>query len=256
MKTIISHFYNEEYLLPWWLNHHKQMFDHGIIIDYQSTDRSREIIKSICPNWTILDSRNKEFEAAEVDKEVEDLEKDIKGWRMVLNITEFLIGDISILDNKEEEDLYVESMTMIDHPSQEFVEPDPNKSLLSQRTYGFYPQWHSHNREETKWIYRHLRKLTKVSRPYKYMGRHYLYAEEKWTEDFLIACYYYSPYTNAGVKRKLQIQDKMCAFDKKEGRGIQHLMDETELNFRLKTGQKFIKDLYPVYEEKVKKYLY
>lgn len=47
--TVISHFYNEEYLLPWWLNHHKNIFDNGILINYGSTDKSVEIIKSICP---------------------------------------------------------------------------------------------------------------------------------------------------------------------------------------------------------------
>ncbi|MBJ3789276.1 glycosyltransferase family 2 protein, partial [Bacillus sp. OA1] len=44
-KTIISHFYNEEYLLPWWLMHHTKIFDHGILINRGSTDRSVEICK-------------------------------------------------------------------------------------------------------------------------------------------------------------------------------------------------------------------
>jgi hypothetical protein len=48
MKTVISHFYNEEYMLPWWLKHHRQYFDHGILIDYGSTDKSLDIIKKIC----------------------------------------------------------------------------------------------------------------------------------------------------------------------------------------------------------------
>ena len=73
MNTIISHFYNEEYLLPWWLNHHKDMFDHGIMIDYDSTDNSVEIIKSICPKWTIVKSRNRFFQAKDIDSEVEDI---------------------------------------------------------------------------------------------------------------------------------------------------------------------------------------
>ena len=45
MKSIISHFYNEEYLLPWWLNHHKKYFDYGLMIDYNSPDISVEVIK-------------------------------------------------------------------------------------------------------------------------------------------------------------------------------------------------------------------
>ena len=44
--TVISHFYNEEYLLPWWLAHHTKLFDHGILINKGSTDRSVEICKN------------------------------------------------------------------------------------------------------------------------------------------------------------------------------------------------------------------
>ena len=73
-KTIISHFYNEEYLLPFWLKHHSKMFDHGILIDYNSTDRSVDIIREICPTWEIIDSRNELFDAVLIDKEVEDIE--------------------------------------------------------------------------------------------------------------------------------------------------------------------------------------
>ena len=53
-KTVVTHFFNEEYLLPWWLEHHKKYFDHGVMIDYNSTDSSVEIIKKICPTWTIV----------------------------------------------------------------------------------------------------------------------------------------------------------------------------------------------------------
>ncbi len=39
--TLVSHIFNEEYLIPFWLNHHKTMFDQIIIIDYNSTDKSK-----------------------------------------------------------------------------------------------------------------------------------------------------------------------------------------------------------------------
>ena len=61
MKTVISHFYNEEYLLPFWLKHHKKYFDHGILINYHSTDKSVEIIKEICPDWEIINTEYEEF---------------------------------------------------------------------------------------------------------------------------------------------------------------------------------------------------
>lgn len=34
--TVLMHIYNEEYLLPFWLNHHKNIFDHGVIVNYDS----------------------------------------------------------------------------------------------------------------------------------------------------------------------------------------------------------------------------
>ena len=59
-RTVISHFYNEEYLLPWWLMHHTKIFDHGILINRGSTDRSVEICKLFAPTgkYEIQDSLN------------------------------------------------------------------------------------------------------------------------------------------------------------------------------------------------------
>ncbi|MEW9106591.1 glycosyltransferase family 2 protein, partial [Paenibacillus sp.] len=51
MRILISHFYNEEYLLPWWLKHHAPLFDHGILINRGSTDRSVDICKQLVPHW-------------------------------------------------------------------------------------------------------------------------------------------------------------------------------------------------------------
>lgn len=56
--TLISHIFNEEYLLPFWLEHHSKIFDNGIIIDYYSTDRSIEIINKFCPTWTVIKTKN------------------------------------------------------------------------------------------------------------------------------------------------------------------------------------------------------
>ena len=92
-KTLLCHFYNEEYMLPWFLNHHKQIFDHGVMIDYHSTDRSVEIIRELCPTWDIVTSRNPNFQADTIDTEVNDIEAGIDGWKICLNVTEQLIGN-------------------------------------------------------------------------------------------------------------------------------------------------------------------
>ena len=92
-STVICHIFNEAYLLPFWLDHHKTVFDHGVIIDYRSTDGSLDIVRSICPNWTIVTSRNPCFDAAATDQEVMDIENGLSGIKMALNVTEFLVLD-------------------------------------------------------------------------------------------------------------------------------------------------------------------
>ena len=246
MNTVLCHFYNEEYLLPWWLNHHKKMFDHGIMIDYHSTDNSREIIKKICPSWDILTSRNLDFEAVKVDEEVFDIEKNLDGWRICLNITEFLLGDISKLKQKNDEDIFIDSMTMVDKPDEEFVEPDPKLCLLTQRTFGIYPT----NIQENIYAYRALRRMSKIAKPYT-VGRHYYNC--KIDADFLIACYYYSPYTENLIKRKIQIGDRIPECDKLRNFGWQHLnLDKQILYTRMKDTQSKSRDLISKIQEKLK----
>jgi hypothetical protein len=89
--TVICHFRNEEFLLPYWLRHHARLFDHGILLDYGSTDRSRDIIGELAPSWEVLPSRNAQFRSLSIDAEVMDIERGIAGWKMCLNVTEFLL---------------------------------------------------------------------------------------------------------------------------------------------------------------------
>ncbi len=97
--TVISHIYNEEYLLPFWLDHHSKFFKNGIIIDYMSTDNSLDIIRKKCPHWKIIKTKNiidnkPNFEAEKIDSEVQEIEKTINGYKICLNTTEFLFFDI------------------------------------------------------------------------------------------------------------------------------------------------------------------
>jgi len=54
--TLISHFYNEEFLLPYWLSYHSKIFDHGILVNYRSTDDSVQMIRELTPDWEIRES--------------------------------------------------------------------------------------------------------------------------------------------------------------------------------------------------------
>ena len=89
--TVICHFRNEEVFLRYWLRHHVRLFDHGILIDYASTDASHEVIREYAPHWEVRLSRNAQFYSVAIDREVMDIEREISGWKMCLNVTEFLI---------------------------------------------------------------------------------------------------------------------------------------------------------------------
>ena len=103
---MFSHFYNEELLLPFWIRHHAHMFDRVILFDYSSSDRSLEIIKNEAPtSWEVRRSRNSNFDAAKVDEEIMDAEREFPGsFRITLTTTEFLVHkDLRGYLRKEEE---------------------------------------------------------------------------------------------------------------------------------------------------------
>jgi len=89
-KTIFTHFWNEELLLPYWLKHHREMFDHGVLIDYHSTDKSREIIAELAPEWEVFTTKHEHFHPITIDAEVMEYEEQYDGWKLALCITEFL----------------------------------------------------------------------------------------------------------------------------------------------------------------------
>jgi hypothetical protein len=219
-KTVLCHIYNEEYMLPWFLNHHKQIFDHGIIIDYHSTDRSREIVKEICPTWDIVTSRNPDFRADTIDYEVMDLEKNIDGWRICLNVTEFLVGDYSILDNTNNRQFLLPSLFFVDCDRERSVTAD--LPLYKQKTDGLHYNKHFGERR--------ARSIHRAKVQYPIPGRHY----ETYTTDELVIFYYgWCPFNTQLLQRKLQIQTQIPLYDRQRNWGFHHITNAETLTYRL-----------------------
>lgn len=210
MRTVICHFFNEEFLLPWWLNHHKKIFDHGIMIDYASTDRSAEIIKEICPTWEIHQSRNKFFDSAEIDREVEDYEATCTGWRMALNVTEFLYGNVQQLDRiKRKRQVFVGNFV--------FVAPESNplftheRPLHEQVTVGYFENDRL-SIERLLYGARASRSLHNFAISYPPQGgRHFI--ETPTFKDLAIFYFGYAALSKAFIERKVQIKGKMSAVE-------------------------------------------
>jgi hypothetical protein len=220
MKTIISHFFNEEYLLPFWLEHHASLFDHGIMIDYHSTDRSVEIIRQMCPSWTILTTKNETFDAILVDEEVNEVEKTITGFKLCLNTTEFFIP-------------------LYKGPLQDVLYRIPIASMISTRT---HPTTLKEFLDVDLEI-RHDRGCrTLHCKPFlRYKpGRHHIEDGQGtvvMTNFIILWCDLY-PYNEAFIKRKLQIQQNMSERDKQWGHGIQHLIDAEGLEKRFRENKR------------------
>lgn len=91
---MVTHFYNEEFLLPYFIRHHAGIFDEVVLIDSGSTDRSRQIIAYQAPStWRVVGSKSPDiFDAPAIDAEVVEQEKTLStSWRVALTITEFVV---------------------------------------------------------------------------------------------------------------------------------------------------------------------
>ena len=223
--TLISHFYNEEMLLPYWVKHHQKIFDHAILINHRSTDRSFDIIKEMAPEWDVIDSSLKEFDALLTDFEVEKVEEKIRGWKVCLNTTEFLVGSLKEVISKYSslgiKSIYPRAMVMVDN--EPGTQLDPKLSLLNQKPFGI-PDNILYN-----FLIRGMRldQLTKgICKPsWRHVGRSrlihcnriggYTVGRHGWIHqavpiDELTICWFgFSPWNEDNIHRKLEIQKKL-----------------------------------------------
>lgn len=261
MKVVLTHVYNESYLLKWWIPHHQKRFDHGIIIDYNSNDGTRELVKELAPNWEIINSRYDMFAAVNNTNEMTEHEKLVQekypgAWMISLTATEFFIGDTSKLTHQTQpQDLYVPCDVMVSTVEEMFVEPDPNISLVYQRTHGIPLEFNETTRYN--WAASKFdracadaglnnvmsQRLMRALHNFKYdylsrlgPGRH---AWKQPVHDFRIFWYGFNPITENYIKRKLAVQTKIPNSDVQVGFGVGSLVDRNGYMQRLKFHQDF-----------------
>lgn len=241
MKLIISHFYNEEYLLPYWLRHHLELFDHGILIDYHSTDRSVEICRSLAPHWEVVTSQNKTFSAILCDFEVmKHEERYPNDWKLVLNTTEFLVGDEIDATMKHCEHFKfwgarIPYFLMVD-TRQSIAESDTlvaDQPLVEQLTTGINPRTlpiEALIQENSIWD--RFRPGIRDRYFHRYVigaytpGRHgtgVAHIVPLEPQQLHIRWLAFSPWSEPFLRRKLQINAQVDAYDREVGNGIQHL---------------------------------
>jgi len=228
----IIHIYNEEYLLPFWLNHHKDIFDKIVIIDYQSTDNSIEICKSIIPDCIIVNSRNKEFKAQDVDSEVMDIENTFDNcFKICLNITEFLItygkkkNECRILFEKYKNINITFKLNNYVPLTLKEIDPKNNNELFQIMC---HDDVKFANDIKTKKGIRNYRYFHNYKNGNYDLGRHnsFNYIDGNESSDFDIISLYLYPMNNKFMARKMQIKTRIPEYDIINGFGFQHFWSE------------------------------
>jgi hypothetical protein len=220
--TVISHIFNEQYLLPFWLQYHSKIFDHGIIIDYYSTDNSIKIIQKYCPTWTIIKTRNLTpdgqplFDAQLVDNEVIDIEKTVSGFKIALNTTEWFL----FLGSKDE---LLKTLITKHHYHLACY------SVVSNKL-NFFPENIVHfltSINRVKLTNRGSRILHNELWLDYQIGRHCRNGQDNnvFSNNMLILWTGFYPHNTQILNRKLQIQQNIPLSDKMAGLGFQHIVD-------------------------------
>lgn len=240
-RIVISHFFNEAYLLPWWLAHHREMFDHGVLIDWHSTDGSADICRQLVPGWEVVSSQHERFAAILCDFEVMQHEARFPGaWKIALNTTEFLVApNLGAMEKAVEH----HNLTAIRFPGAIMIDaapetpPDPDLPLTAQKQCGVWEDAFDFKAHAIPGLTFPTR--SRIHHRYTvgaYMpGRHgsHLPGQIASKRDLgAIWWYGFSPWTQAFKDRKLQIATRRDDFDKRHGFGAQHDGSALELEAR------------------------
>lgn len=231
MRTVITHFHNEEFLLPYWLRHHVEMFDHGILINHHSTDDSADIARDLAPHWSLVQSETEDFDAIDCDFEVMLHERTVPGWKIALTTTEFLCcPKLShaerLAENKSARALCFNAAIMVEPPSLKLPPVVDSAPLVAQRHHGYLERDHPtllgkipyHNRLYHSFPHgsyhpgRHL-----SNRPAAHMDRL-----------GMLLWFGFSPWEERFLARKRQIALRVPDADRVVGRGRQHLYSDDE----------------------------
>lgn len=224
--TLISHFYNEEYLLPQWLRHHVPLFDHGILINRGSTDRSAAICRELAPHWEVREAGCLEFDAEEADQEVMVIERECTGWKFVLNTTEFLHvrsteSFFAALHAYGRRAYGIHTLLLMDPEHARYPEYQPGRPLAAQRHHGCFQESvfafrYIHNHEDGRyWTGRHA-----TAHASDFFPR----------QGAVILKLYLTPWNEPFKRRKLQIRPTLSQKSRARNLGYQHVASAEELD--------------------------
>ena len=230
-------------LLPYWLEHHKRLFDHGVITLYSCQDKSEEIIRAMCPKWDIVKPvHGQHYSCAGADKEVMTQESKHKEWKIALNITEFaatqdLAKVVASVPRGTQCILPWDAAVMVDTPETKDDDLDPSIPLLLQKHHGVF------SKRYILWKCRHNRQLHCGVQGNYDVGRHNSRVKPQAKSPLLyVSWFVWSPYKDIR-RRKLAVKSQLPEFDVKWKRGWQHMVDGKQQDARFRRVSRIAYDL-------------
>jgi hypothetical protein len=263
MKIVVLSTDTEHYLLQWWLPHHASKFDFGVILDFNyeegTADNTYELYTKHVPHWRYLKIKQQKVSTFLWDVVVERVERDLlkefpKAWITTLNPTEFLIGNLKCLDNiKNQTQVLMPCYVMVDLIENENKELDTKIPILNQRHHGvdyridlpdplksgktmqLYKQQNPNDQENKnavvnlRWMRSiHNYEVNYLETSIYSVGRHY-WDVDKMTDKLAICHMNFSPYNDAFISRKMNVQRRLTDSDIKSDRGYHHRVDKEKI---------------------------
>lgn len=247
---VITHFFNEEMMLPYWLDHHKKYFDCAIGINHHSTDKSVDIWNEKTngmDEWVGTDTNMPMFQAGALDVEVMQAESYMKqkfapDFILVLNTTEFLFTPNlrDVLEDLQDDHPITQAFGM---NSVVLVDPDHARKFLQG------PDWklHHHGYVDNKYETRRPRYIHSREHGHYETGRHNVYLPKIVIPEMLILWWGFAPWP-ACKYRKLQIQTRIPQSDKDARLGWEHIQTDESLTEMYRTH---LAKSYNLMEDKV-----
>ena len=241
--TVFTNVFNEEYMLPFWLEHHRKIFDHGVVFDWHCTDSSMDIVRKMCPTWEIIKAPFQYFDAFENDCLLMSEEMKHEGYKMVLNTTEFLVSPSNVRNylSAEQNSYYVCLVPSVLSTS-DVQEPQNLTEFfegIDRCCIGGIPITNRGTRTIHSWDHGHYS-----------LGRHErtLPVTEYHVPMYVLWFGFY-PWNEKFHKRKLQIKDKIPQSDYDRGSSLQHAETPLGNEYRKSKSLEVSEDLSPILKQ-------
>jgi hypothetical protein len=216
-KTVISSFYNESYMLPWWLKHHRKIFDHGVLFNNRSTDDSVVLVKRYCPTWEVIHLPPEGLRFTEGDAAMMAIERVTPGYKITLTTAEFFMdGGIDAHLKDEPTIIAIPEVIMADCAPEDA--PTQTRALVKQKRMGvLVPNVHRifHNHPDGQYS----------------AGRHSSFLPgDRLITDSCIFWYKHGPWTEEFIQRKLGFIKTVRPEDLVAGQGGHYLWTREEMD--------------------------